>query len=420
MVKTPHKIESISASLPLKSGQRVRVDHVAAEESLGERGGSNSAAGAQGDPEAAVDPAVAAMRAWAMPLDYPPLADAIVPGDRVAIVVDPDVPCVTDILRGSVESLEQAGMELDGISIVTTTAELGEFCQSALTGRGANAIQHVVHDPRDERNLCFVGVTPHGVLLINRTIFDADVVLPIGCARLTGYGVFDSMIPQLCDEATVARYRLPAGLMTDSQQESLRREANEAGWLVGAPFAMRVVPGGNDTVAHVLAGETRAVAEQSLKLCRRQWLLQAEQRASLVIATVTGGAVTQTWQNIARALAAAGRVVEEGGAIAICSNLNRSPGKSLGRLVGANDWEATERKISQDRADDTWTAWELAKALQRGPVYLLSLLDAEAVEDMGLAPVTGVEEIVRLASRHDSYAVLDDSQHVSVTVRGES
>ena len=51
--------------------------------------------------------------------------------------------------------------------------------------RRVTAFNFVVHDPDDETNLCFAGTIVKGErLMINRTIFDADVVLPIGCARL--------------------------------------------------------------------------------------------------------------------------------------------------------------------------------------------------------------------------------------------
>jgi hypothetical protein len=53
-------------------------------------------------------------------------------------------------------------------------------------------------------------------------------------------------------------------------------------------------------------------------------------------------------------------------------------------------------------------------------VYFLSQLSTETVEDMGLAPVTDVEELMRLASRHESVVVLADSQHAVATVVDEN
>jgi hypothetical protein len=62
------------------------------------------------------------------------------------------------------------------------------------------------------------------------------------------------------------------------------------------------------------------------------------------------------------------------------------------------------------------TAWHAARALQRGPVYFLSRLDDETVEDLGFAPVESVDELARLAGRHESCIVIDDSQHAVVAV----
>ena len=109
----------------------------------------------------------------------------------------------------------------------------------------------------------------------------------------------------------------------------------------------------------------------------------------------------------------------EGGAVAICSNLDEPPGESLSRLIGSEDLERTERRLLQDHADDSWAAWQLARALQHGPVYFLSQLDAETVEDLGLAPVADVHELARLASRHESVTVIENAQHAIPTVHGE-
>ena len=66
--------------------------------------------------------------------------------------------------------------------------------------------------------------------------------------------------------------------------------------------------------------------------------------------------------------------------MAICSNLDVPPGESLGRLIGSTDLEKTLRKIGHDHGEDSWPAWHLARALQRGPVYLLSQLAADACQ----------------------------------------
>jgi hypothetical protein len=50
----------------------------------------------------------------------------------------------------------------------------------------------------------------------------------------------------------------------------------------------------------------------------------------------------------------------------------------------------------------------------------MSQLSADMVEDLGVAPVESIDELVRLAGRHESFAVVDDAQHAVVVVDSES
>jgi hypothetical protein len=261
-----------------------------------------------------------------------------------------------------------------------------------------------------------VGVTKRGEpLLVNRTIFDADIVLPIGVARVQGTSAYDSLFPRFSNAGSLERHQKPMGPDSAALVEKAQ-EADEAGWLIGVPMVIQVVPAPGERVGHVVAGEPQAVARRSETLCREQWSLHSARQVDLVIATITGGSQSQTWANVGRALASADQVLTGDGAIAICTNLDTPPGESLGRLIGSMDLEKTERQIGHDHAADSWPAWHLARALQRGPVYLLSQLADETVEDMGLAPISDISEVARLAGRHESFILVEDSQHAVVTL----
>jgi nickel-dependent lactate racemase len=405
VVKTLHRISEIAAEGALNNGRLVGLER--------------ESAGGAGELRT-LDPVAAALRALAEPLSYPPLAASIVPGDRVAIAVDETVPQVGEIVFGAVQAFQRAGVDEDGISIVTRDSFTSQLCRAALSKPHEPPVQFVVHDPDDQQELCLVGMTKrHGPLVINRAIFDADVVLPIGCARLDGRGVYDSLFPRFSSTETIERYRTPSELESATSIAQLGRETDEAGWLIGVPMVLEVIPAPEETVAHVIAGEPHIIAEKAHELCRQQWSFRSPQRSSLVIATITGGPPSQTWKNVGRALATAERLVAEGGAVAICTNLDEPPGESLGRLIGSADLADTERRLLRDHGDDSWPAWQIARALQRGPVYFLSQLDQETVEDMGLAPMADMAELMRLAGRHESVVLVPDSQHAVATVEGE-
>lgn len=415
LVKTLHPIEHISASIPLTSARRVHLAHRSGREMWGV---------ATASPpmlfEEHSDASETVMAALAEPVDFPPLAAATVPGDRVAIALDEAVPCAASVVRGAVEAFRCAGVETHDISIVTAEQETSQQCREQFAANGYEMPRFVVHDPTDQSNLCLVGTTKRREpLLVNRTIFDADVVLPVGLARVGRSSVYDSLFPRFSDAATQQRYRTPTNLASATCVDEQAHETDEAGWLIGAPLVMQVVAGHGDRIAHVVAGDASAVARRSETLCRTRWSLHSPQRVSLVIAVVSGGARAQRWENVGRALAMAERVVAEDGAIAICSNLDCPPGSSLGRLIGCDDLKKVEQRILHDHHADSWPAWQLARALQRGPVYFLSQLEETIVEEMGLAPVADVSEIVRLAGRHESFVLVEDSQHAMVTVAGE-
>jgi nickel-dependent lactate racemase len=358
------------------------------------------------------------MHALAAPLEYPALASSTVPGDRVAIAVDAFVPSVVEIVRGAVEALSSARVDRDAITVVASGSELAGACRSELTGNGAGHVHVELHDPDDDKNLCFVGLNRRREpVVVNRSIFEADLVLTIASARPHG-GAFDALYPGFSSTAAIEQRREPAAIDSPDASQASRRASLDAGRLIGVGIGIHVVPGPGDSVAYVVAGEPEAIAKAANRLYRRQWSQRSPRRASLVIATVTGGPLAQNWSSVADALVAAGRLVDDDGAVAICTNLDQPLGESLGRLAGCSNVESVGQKVLHDRAEDSWAAWQLVRALARGPVYLLSQLDAEVVEDIGVAPVRDIDELVRLAGRHESCIVLNDAQHAIAVVHG--
>jgi nickel-dependent lactate racemase len=408
VVKTLHPLGPISARIELPPEVRVPLEHdVESQEGR--------------DMSMVVDDSAAAARAaLEAPLKFPSLAEGVVPDDQLAIAIDEAVPDALNVLRGVIAASEAAGIEPGAITVVACEED---FCKTLREGLG-DAIRVVVHDPEDPINLALLGLNEKNErLLVNRSIFEADVVLPIGCARLpnvVGNGVFESLFPRMSDTETIGRLRTPSQRGTVARIARSRRKADEAGWLLGVSMVMQVVPALDGKVAEVVAGDPQAVAEYCQELCERLWSYRAPQKANLVIANVTGGVQEQTWENIGRALAAAEPLVEEYGAVAICSDLEASPGQALGQLIGNPDFEGIESNVHNDHSADSWPAWQLARALQRGPVYFLSQLNADDVEEMGMAPVESIDELARLATGRETCIVLDDAQYAVVTVTGES
>ena len=410
LVKSLHPIHEIAQRLSEVDGHWVRLVRSSATD---DKTPNEASAGAT----VSTAPEDAAIAALAQPIDYPPLEAGIVPGDQVAIAVDETTPCAAAIVRGTIKSLQSAGVENEAITVVASNALAIESCREMCVEQLAAGVRFILHDPSDEKNLCMVGMTKGGVpMVVNREIFEADVVLPIGCAHVDDRGVFESLFPRFSSSAAIEKYRTPTAIESPTDRSDQRREIKQAGWQIGAPMVVRVVPGPGESVSHVLAGETMAVGEKAHNLASQQWAFTVPHQVNLMIATINGGPESQTWANVARALAMAEHLVIDGGAVAICSNLSQPPGPSLGRLIGNPDLEKVIRKVANEHDTDSWPAWQLARALQRGPVYFLSQLDEETVENLGMAPVESIDEIVRLAEHYETFAVVEDVQNAVVTL----
>jgi nickel-dependent lactate racemase len=371
----------------------------------------------RGEP---VADAVAAVReALTSALNFPPLMQATVPGDRIAIALDRGIPQLPAVVAGVVETLLTGSATPRDISLIVSDPEdLHRDPLGRLAPDVRAAIDVTVHDPEDFASLTYLAASRDGnPIYFNRRIGDADVVIPIGVLRLDsswGYvGVHGCLFPAFSDAATQQRFRTPRSDWR-AQQRHGRREAEEAAWLLGVQFTIQVTPGPGDTILHVLAGDSHAVASRGRELCEAAWLHQAERRASLVVASIDGGDPEQTWENVTRALVVASQAVSDGGSIVLCTRLKQPPGQSVRRLAATHDADKFQRTLRRDASTDAFTARLLAQTLDRASVFLLSRLAEETVEDLGMGHVASADEITRLSRKHDSCILVGSAQHALV------
>jgi nickel-dependent lactate racemase len=403
------------------------VFHYGTERSLHFEFENGSSPDAFGLPrgDALADPAEALERALAEPLDYPPLARCITPSDRVVLALDEGVPQVMAIVNTTISHLLRVGMDLDGITILQTEADVQAGINEARQSWPAEWQQriHVVtHDPNDRGQMAYLATTDEGeTIFLNRVLTDADVVLPIGCLRRESveyHGIHGSLFPTFSTQQEILRYRSPDSLQPRSKKKVvLDHEVDEVAWLLGVTFTIQIVPAGGDRILHVLAGHPPAVRARGRELYREAWVDHAPRRAGLVVAAIEGGSLQQTWHNFGRALAAALRLVEKDGAIAICCDLTSEPGAGVKHLAAADSREDALRMIRKARPADTLSAIRLARAQEKTTVYLLSQLDATLVEKLDMAPIAQSDELLRLVHNHPSCILLSNAPHAAVTVR---
>jgi nickel-dependent lactate racemase len=369
------------------------------------------------------DPQAETARVLAEPLDFPPLSQTAIPGDHVVLALDAQVPQAASVVAAIIEQLTTAGVEPKDICLLRSPLDLAGDPLAKVPEKMRGEIAVEVHDPTDRKRLSYLAATrgEHRVYL-NRSLTDADVVLPLGVLRFDpvfGYhGVSTGLYPMFSDTETQTRFWGKA-LVPSSPGETAkaRAECDEVGWLLGVQFVVQVIAGARETASHILAGEARSVFAAGCGLVDQTWEVTIPRQAKLVVATVCGPAVGQTWQSLARALAVASTCVADGGSIVLCTALGTELGKlgpALSSLAGGENHESLLKRMLKHPSEDSFAATEIIKALTRSKVFLISGLEPQVVEDLGLAPVRDGAEVARLVERTGEHLVLENAPHLRI------
>ncbi len=325
------------------------------------------------------------------PLGYPPLRQIVVPGDVVAIVIDSGLQESASVVGVLSDVLRQSGVDAESIRVVSPSA-------------AAEGVE--VHDPTARDRLAYLATTAEGRrVYFNRTLADADVVLPVGLLRydpvVGRHGPWSLMFPGLSDQATIESYR--RAMRDDPQDQEFPDphvdEALEACWLLGCQLQVGVAPGVRGP-SEFVAGLVESVRDQGARAVDRLWSFRPDARAELVVAGIGRPGVATTIDDLAAGLETASRLVRHGGKIVALCPVREAVGPALQRLIAAGDSASSPSVLSGREADRDFVAGRrLAKALGWADVYLMSGLDREVVEDLSMIPVDRADDVQRLASR---------------------
>ncbi|MCH2183167.1 MAG: lactate racemase domain-containing protein [Mariniblastus sp.] len=335
------------------------------------------------------------------PLEYPPLSDAIFPGDQVAIALHPDVPSGRDIAQAVIEYLLAHGISAGDLTLVSAR-------QMELAGPDSPAeMNYVVHDREDDQAVSYLAANQAGQpVKINRCLFDADVIIPITCRDHPA--TFNDIYPEFSHAETIQRYQQEKENRAEQRGEI--RLANEH---LGVFIALNVVGGPGDEVRSVLFGEKEQADRTAETLARDIWSVSAQEEVPLVIATIEDEVENQTWEQFCRALLAAHDVSPGDGQIVICTELDEPPDDETRRLL-AMPFEAEVPGEAQPPGEAGDSMQRLVHILRERQVFLQSGLAAEEVEELGLGPINQPDEFRRLVQRVDRGILLRDAHKVEV------
>lgn len=366
------------------------------------------------DPSASIE--LVTRAALAEPLKYPQLKQAVIEGDRVTIALDAGVPHAAEVVRSIAEELLATGIAPSDVTVLQAERTLsGE----ALVVGGGAALHLETHDPTVRDKLSYLTNTRSGrPIYLNRLVADADMVVLVGCYRgreAWDYrGIFGGLYPTFSDADAQKRFR--NAHLLDSRSETFEKsqqEVESVGRQTGTQFTVQVVPQSGRGRPVILAGEASAVAHRAEELWNETWNCEVPRTADLVVAALSGEGA-QSWVGVGKALATALEVVEDGGAVALCTELAEPLGPALDLFTKQEDRDTAGDEIRKVRPADAFPALLLSEAQRRVRVYLLSKLDTTTVEDLGIAPVGEPADVGRLALRRKSCIIVNDAQYTRV------
>lgn len=359
------------------------------------------------------------------PAGFPPVTEATVPGDRIALAVDPNVPELASVLRGCVATLWKPGEP--PIEIVCWEEATGEAIDGLATSlrdldtSAKDSVRVHRHRAADRGSLSYLAADASAnPIYLSRVLVDADFVLPVVAHRSldrTHQQDPTGLFPNFSDSSSRRRF---LGLDTADrsapgplQPGPLQPGPLEVDWLLGVLVMLAVRPDADGNAGDVWAGTPQAIndappfAETSSP--------EPPGPAPLVVACLDGDEHQQTWGNVTRALAAARRFVSPGGTIVLWTGLAGPPPQGL-----AGDEESIHESDDSSPLPPWDEAAELAPTLQaitaEHRVLLHSRLDPDLVESMSLGVIDRLDELRRVSAGHESVGLLRAAQFAGTTL----
>ncbi|MFO1020087.1 MAG: lactate racemase domain-containing protein [Planctomycetales bacterium] len=358
--------------------------------------------------------------ALAVPLEYPPLAKAVVPGDKVVIALDRGTPEASILVEELWKVLKNGGVEAQDLLILQPPSLSGQNesdPRSRLPKEDQAQVQWRIHDATNTKGLAYLSSTVGGErIYLARELIDADLVLTVGPIEfdpVAGYrGGGSVLYPGLSNVEAIARVHGQGHLeLGPDDERPLRQVIDEVTWLLGVQFSLQVVAGDGEGVSAVFAGLDTAVFQKGKEFLNSQRLILTDSRVPVVLVCVDADAGGIHWAQVGTALATARNLVAKGGKIIVLSELSDEPGEGLKLLQGTRHARDILKPLRQQAPPDLITATQVTHAVDWSEVFLMSRLDGTLVDELFMTPIESTQEALRLLKSEETGIVIGGAQH---------
>ena len=283
-------------------------------------------------PQPLMDAPAAIRASLSSPIEFPPVKQAVVPGDRVVLALDRGVPSSAEIVAELCATLIAGDILPENVLILQPASLTGvrpSDPRRLLPEAIRNEVVWKVHDPTVKEGVSYLASSAGGErIYLAREVVEADFLIPIsrlGYDSLQGRRhVMGMFYPGLSNtEAFTKSLGQGHSELGPDDDRPLRQLITELPWLLGVQFAMHVLPAGRrGGAAQILAGQPEAITTRGTSVLDDHWRLRGDERGETVLLSIpsTSGEPIG-WEELGAALDAARSLVEGGGRIVVLSDL---------------------------------------------------------------------------------------------------
>lgn len=237
-----------------------------------------------------------------------PLFEIVNPGETVALVI-PDsfrTSRIEQVLPVLVVGLLEAGVDATSISFVYATGtHRGPTPDEEREILGDYLFEHFksqtfTHDPRDEKNLVYIGTTRRGTKVhLNKRVQEADRIIVAGAVVLHYFGGYGGgrklILPGVAGIDSIASNHSmnlhsthdqidPSVKIGGLRGNPVAEDMLEAAEMSHVDYNVSTVLNRENQIAGIFAGELNASHVEATKFAHQQFAVDIDERADIVIA----------------------------------------------------------------------------------------------------------------------------------------
>ena len=351
------------------------------------------------------------------PLDSPPLAEIVSPGESVLIVV-PDATRQTacgQVVNLVVRRLIANGTAPHDIRIIFATGihrrVTDDEKAAILTPFIAQRIKTLDHEPRDLAQLIRLGETSGGIPIeLNRALGDHDHIVIIGGVTFHYFAGFTGGRKLICPGLASAKTTSETHKLAFDCETKLRRDGVETGLLDGNAvneafmeivakidpgFAISTIVNDAGEPIDFFCGNWISSHRAACDAYAAEHTIDIDEKRDLVIVSCGGFPHDINMIQAHKALEAASHACKTGGTIILLAECSDGLGRNdFLKWFDAANSDALADMLCEKYQVNGQTAWSLMVKSERSDVGIISSLDDETVLKMGLRLVNELDPTI--------------------------